>query len=914
MREHLRAILRLVGRERDNRPGRGRGDGTPRSPDATEPQRPPADTVAVGEADTIGDVNALAQKTTRPLPPPSSPTPDSAEPPRPGTQVGRFVVLETLGRGGMGVVLAAYDSDLDRRVALKLLAAGAGQGSAGREQLLREARAMARLQHPNVVVVHEVGTVDRQVFLAMEFADGGTLRDWCRAEPRTWREIRAAFLAAGRGLAAAHDAGLVHRDFKPENVLVTRDGTVKVADFGLAGTDATDDAGTIQGTPSYMAPEQHQRERIGPAADQFAFCVALWEALYGELPFRGDSYLELAQKTIEGEPEAPSPGAAAPAWLEQVLRRGLRSEADQRWPSMSSLLAALEDDPIEARRRKLRRNLLAASFAGLAVLASVGLWRGAASRSAPAPCRGAESRLRGIWDPPRRAAVRAAFAASGRDYASDTFDRVAGRLDDYASRWTAAHRDACEATHVRNEQSETALDLRMRCLDDRLGELEALVDVFTTHRDPSVLAKATEATTKLGSIDDCADAEALEREVPLPDDPGLRAQIAGLHRQLDRATALEEAGKYADGLAIARAVTTEAATIDYAPLRAQALLRRGRLERRAGDAASAEQTFMSALSEAAAARDDQLVATIWSELLFAVGYNQARTDDALKLQPIAEAAGRRAGPESEAVAAIHNSLGAILVMSGRYPEGHEEFAQALAMRERVLGPDAPEVARSLNNMGTVLEALGRYDESRHYYQRALALKERILGPHHPSVGDALNNLGVVATKQGRYRDAQEYLERARAVWQEALGPDHASVATAINNLGTLFEAEERPEDARREYLEALALRERALGPDHRHVALTLTGLARTNMALDDGAVAADQAERALRIRQGQPGDPTLVADTELVLAHALWQLGRDRSRARTLAEQARDAYAAAGDRAAGKLADARAWLAEHRAR
>ena len=312
-----------------------------------------------------------------------------------GARIGRYVVLESVGTGAMGVVYGAYDPELDRKIALKLIKPGQGAKAMARERLLREAKAMARLQHPNVVAVHDVGVYEDQVFLAMEFLSAGTIKDWLKQKPRSWREILAVFIAAGRGLAAAHEAGIVHRDFKPENVLLDKDGRPRVVDFGIArqaegardeergaGTLTPDEAakaaealeatarikdssgnvaplltltktGTWVGTPAYMAPEQFLGERGDEKSDQFSFCVALYEALYGERPFAGDDMISLSV-SVTTEHFRPMPkDRGVPAWIRRVILRGIRSAAAARWGSMSALIAALEDDPAVKLRRRL---------------------------------------------------------------------------------------------------------------------------------------------------------------------------------------------------------------------------------------------------------------------------------------------------------------------------------------------------------------------------------------------------------------------------------------------------------------------------------------------------------------------------------------------------------------------------------
>jgi len=274
----------------------------------------------------------------------------------PRRELGRYRIERELGTGGMGVVYAAFDPDLERRVALKILRSGPTDEA--RSRLLREARAMAKLSHPNVVAVYEVGTHEGTDFVAMELVDGDSLATWLNQAKRGEREILDAMVAAGRGLAAAHGAGLVHRDFKPHNVLRARDGHIKVSDFGLARpagaapgeaptgpvTEPTLTAtGSLLGTPAYMAPEQWRGGEVGPATDQFAFCVTLWEALAHERPFRGDTSEELRANVERGPRELDA--GKLPRRLRELVRRGLELDARDRWPSMDALLAAISRRP-----------------------------------------------------------------------------------------------------------------------------------------------------------------------------------------------------------------------------------------------------------------------------------------------------------------------------------------------------------------------------------------------------------------------------------------------------------------------------------------------------------------------------------------------------------------------------------------
>jgi hypothetical protein len=333
-----------------------------------------------------------------------------------------------------------------------------------------------------------------------------------------------------RRLDAAHQAGLVHRDFKPENVLLTGAGRVCVADFGLVGHDDGaagdgDDAsasgsltrtGAVLGTPAYMAPEQHAGDAVGPAADQFAFCAALWEALYGVRAFAGSSAVELAEAVLAGRVVAPPADRDVPAWLHATVRRGLQTAPADRWPSMGALLAALEAEPGRPGRRRALVAGATAAVLGAALITY------AATRSdgkAAAPCAGFEQRQTGVWDADRAAAMRAAFATSARPYAAATAGLVATALDDYARQWVDLRVATCEATHVRGEQSGELLDLKMACLDGRLAELGALADVFTGAGAADVVDAAVIAAGKLSPLAACADGAALRAVVPRPPIP-----------------------------------------------------------------------------------------------------------------------------------------------------------------------------------------------------------------------------------------------------------------------------------------------------------------------------------------------------------------------------------------------------------
>jgi len=302
-----------------------------------------------------------------------------------GTRIGRYEIEYLLGTGGLGVVYAANDPELGRRVALKLLKVDPRAATGSQERLVREARALARISHPNVVAVYDVGVFEDRVFVAMELIVGRDLRTWLAVKPRGWREVIDVFRAAGRGLAAAHAAGLVHRDFKPDNLLVGDDGRICVTDFGLARgaepdisvdalpiVDSADplvspltQVGQIVGTPAYMAPEQHQAIGADARTDQFAFASSLYEALFGKRPYDGKNYSELRKAVITGQLRPVPRQIAVPRTLVPIVLRGLATRPGDRWPSMAALLDALERD-----RTKVPRRIAFSAGTILAVLAT----------------------------------------------------------------------------------------------------------------------------------------------------------------------------------------------------------------------------------------------------------------------------------------------------------------------------------------------------------------------------------------------------------------------------------------------------------------------------------------------------------------------------------------------------------------
>ncbi len=917
----------------------------------------------------------------------------------PGLQVGRYILARQLGRGGMGQVFVAYDPELDRNIALKVMRVAGdnpGEREVARMRLQREAMAMAQLSHPNVVAIHDVGHFDDSVFIAMELVEGPTLKQLIKDGSLTPREIVRIFVAAGRGLIAAHDAGLIHRDFKPANVLVGDDGRVRVLDFGLArprdlpylgkeedsadedllaadtedddtghepalpfGADSSDSvsgtnsadsplqlaltlAGTVVGTPAYMAPEQHLGHKVDERTDQFGFCVALYEALYGKRPFDDSSKDVLVRAVVHGRFRKPPEDARVPARLRRVAVRGLSVRPDDRYPSMAALLADLGRDPA----RTYRRAALAVGIAGLAAVAVFGLVR----KAGDDPCSGARADLAGVWDDAVKQRARQQFHASRRVYADSAYAQLELILDRHADDWVAMKTATCRATYVKREQSAQLLDLRTDCLNRRRDKLAALTRLVTEPENPVQLYGAVQAAANLTAVGVCNDDDALTERVPPPDEPRMREAVTALEHRLDRAEALRETGNYREGLDVAAAVVVEAGTLDYAPLLAEARYVLGTLHRDAGDAASAETALRAALEAGARARDDRLIARAWIELVGVIGYDQARPDDGMALMPAAETAITRAGDDPLLAANLYHHAGKVLWYQGKQAESIEYRQRALKIRERELGDDHlsvadsinilgmaatsegryddarrfhqrahdireaqlgrshPKVADSLNNLGVVAYHAGDYDEAFQLYQRALAIREASLGPSHPHVATTYNNLGALMQDQGQLAHAREYYEKAVAIWVEASGEDHPDVAIAQSNLGDLALLQKDWEAALRFCSQSLATEQASLGADHVNLAYSLTCIGEAHLGAGDPEHARDALERAIALREQSDVDPTELARTRFALARALGLRGPARKRAMTLATAARDAYAAAGSHHSEDAARVAAWL------
>ncbi len=793
-----------------------------------------------------------------------------------GDVVGRYIILDLLGSGAMGAVYRAYDPELDRRIALKLLLPWTGSVQAveeGRKRMQREAQAMAKLSHPNVIGVFDVGTFRDNVFFTMELITGQDLSAWFEGAgdlPRPWEKVVAVFVQAGEGLAAAHDAGVVHRDFKPGNVLLGEDGRVRVLDFGIARADEEDpdgpgagqtalmrradisatltQAGTVVGTPAYMAPEQHRGADTDPRADQFAFCVALYEGLYGRRPFRGHDFKELGRAKRSGIIEPEPEHVDVPAWLRQLVRRGLAGGRELRYPDMRALLAELRRD----RGQRRRRFVVAA-----AVVAAVGVGAVAANMAVQTDsvpiCSGADQKVAQVWSSKVKTHIEREFLATGLDFAATSWRATRGALDRYLTGWTRAHVDACEDTRVRGEQSEELMDTRIYCLERHLRDVGALVEILG-QPDADVVRNAMTMATNLPDLARCSDTEALVRRVKLPKDIQVRMQVFELRGRLSQAGKLREAGKYDTARDRIEAVQNAAREVGYGPLTAEILLEKGRLELQLGNSVGAEQTLYEAGWAAQAARHDEVEARAWTKLVYVVGFVRARYERGHWFGRLAEASLDGVGGMSETRAELDRHRGAVFLKEGRYDEALARHQAALSQREKLFGEQDIRVAQSANDVGEVLRLQGRLDEAQAHYQRAGQIEAALMDRGHPGRIRTFRNRGGLRLDRGQIDAAQKQFDAAYEIADNALGPDHPLRADLLTDLGRVAAHRGQWMDAETHYRNALALRERTLGRDHPDVGASLQRLGDTLTEAGRPQAALEIHGRGLRIRERVLGE------------------------------------------------------------
>ncbi len=874
----------------------------------------------------------------------------------------------------MGVVYSAYDEELDRKLAIKVLRKELKDKGHAPLRIHREAQALARLNHPNVVQVYDVGSLEGQLYIAMEYVDGVSLKQWVSESGQDWRDCLNMFIEAGHGLAAAHAAGLIHRDFKPDNVLVGHaDSRPRVLDFGLARPQdvpetlplANDSAvlsqlvdtgpslsdpltrhGSLIGTPAYMSPEQHIRQPADARSDQFSFCVALHEALYGVRPFPGGTQKEVAHAILRGRIRPPPEDSRVPQWIRRILLRGLEADPDARWPTMASLLSALANDPTRKRKRVIAGLLLTA-------IAAFGAYALAVSQSDSAPdmrCSGAQAKLEGVWGPEQDELVGRQFLAASVPYAEETWSRVSRRLTQYSHEWVQLHEDACRATNIRQEQSQAMLDLQMACLSRNLVDLASLTELLQT-ADENVVEHAVSSAAALRPNALCTDLARLHAQRQLPVATADQSAVAAVRKKLAQAHVRQQSALFELALKLAQDAETAARELGYPGPIAEATLQHGQILQDLGKFAEAEEKLLDAYWTAEAAHDDVQKIVTATTMIKLVGVRLARLDGGqqwaratkatldrlddrgLNRARFLDATGAlefEAGNRANALA-LHleartiltrelrsddpelawslNNLGIVYQAQGELDEAVRHFDEAITSLTDSLGNSHPDLGIPLNNLGNALVTQGKVSEARTAFERVLDLRTKVFGPNHPSLGYSLNALGNVFQKQGELDRALSLFERADDIWQTAYGDEHPNLGYTSINLASVLLEQKKFDEARALFERAEKIWAGTYGPKHVTLGYPLEGLGQVALQRGDLPLAISQFERALALRSAAQAPPDEVAASAQSLAAALHQHAPQNPRVLGLYQQALARYREAGPGFESSVKDVEAAIA-----
>jgi tetratricopeptide (TPR) repeat protein/predicted Ser/Thr protein kinase len=772
--------------------------------------------------------------------------------------VGRYRVERRLGAGGMGEVYLANDDELGRKVAIKRVRANL-QSDRVQERLRREARALARLSHPNVVQVYEFGQHEGRTFVAMEFVDGQTLGEWLAESAPTWRSVIDKFLAAGRGLAAVHDAGLVHRDFKPDNVLLSNDGRVLVADFGLvlAGEDRRLDAGdgtqpltaemrtsvtgAVLGTIRFMSLEQLKANEVDARSDQFAFCIALYESLWGKPPFSLLNSLTRLHDLEAGVPMSPRSrdGLRPPASLWRVIRRGLSKNPSERWPDMNALLGALEG--VTRQRRRMAWFGSVSAAVALAVGGVVFLGQAEAPED---PCAAVARELDGTWDARRRAEITAALDGIEVGHAEESRERVFAGLDQWSSGWVREREQICRAGVERRIEPELAR-LQGACLTrqrQRVEDLAALLE--TPGIDGDTLAGAVEAVAELPAASACADELALLGVEPPA--AAIEEEVERLRRELGRAGDLRRLGRLEESLTLAEQTEVAARELGYQPLIAEALAELAKAELEGGSLEQGTERLQEAIDAAELAHHDYLAANLW--LMLAVHslteLEQAEVGS-WRLRRASVANGR-IPPNRRVEARLAFARGQLAELRGDDAEAERDYREAIAVAEYddIAQLDLPSYQTNLARVVAERDPA----EANALLRSAVALAEQVFGPQHPRTAPSLYTLALALREsEPDSPELVELLGRAVEIWTRSHKRPHRSLAKAEYLLGALALQRNELDEALTHAVASATLQGSTLPEGHLDRAATAQLLAVVHSVRGEHEQALEQFELALTI-------------------------------------------------------------------
>ncbi|MDA8018345.1 MAG: serine/threonine-protein kinase [Thermoanaerobaculia bacterium] len=797
-----------------------------------------------------------------------------------GTALGRYFVLHKLGEGGMGQVYAAYDPELDRRLAIKVLHFGADDPTLA-SRLRQEGRALARLRHPNVVTVFDVGIAEHGLFIATELVDGMTVDSWLRASQRTWREVLDVFVDVGEGVAAAHAQGLVHRDLKPGNMMVTGDGRGVVLDFGIARDAETSEgsvvdpaalvrggplgaestmSGRAAGTPAFMAPEQKAGQRVGPAADVYSYCLSLFYALYGQLPKEDDPTGDPA----DGHVASALPGKAVPARLRRWVRSGLRTDPERRPRSMKALVRDLRR--LRDRRRNVARQV--GTFV-LAFVALTGLWLW---RQGDRACASAGDPIQEVWNASRSQGLEQTLLATERPFAAGVWKTVRGALDAYSADWRESAESWCKSARD-GSQSAELFDLRTECLSQRARDMEATLAVLT--EDPGRrLLRAVDMVNQLPPVSDCLDIRALRAPVQPPAGPEMARQLDALREGQARVRALWAAGEFEPARDLVADLLPDARSLGHWPLTAELLYQRGLVEN-AGLEPEAAETLKEAVVAAGAGHHVRLTAEILIRLVRVATLQSQDFEAANSYAEQAASALGALGRPADLAARLEEQLALRARQQGHYDDALRHLLAALDWKVEALGPRHPGVSDTLLRLGKVYAALKQPARAKDHLARALEIQLQTLGEAHPAVAETHVEMGTLARVELDLASALEHHGRASAIYLRVHGSESPKNAQSLTYLAELQVLDGQSEQAQASFDEALRVLREVHGPRSESVAVVLATMASAWTEAGDDAAALQPYGEALDIYRSIYGaDHWGVGSLHFNLATVQLRLGR----------------------------------------
>lgn len=742
------------------------------------------------------------------------PSPPAFIPPE---RVDRYVLGELLGAGGLGSVYEAWDPKLERRVAVKLIRRRAELR--GAERFVREAQALAQLSHPNVVAIYGVGTCeDGTVYVVMEHVDGWTLRRWAASEQPNVERLLCNFIEAGRGLAAAHAVGMVHRDFKPDNVMVDRDGRVRVLDFGLAlmggrrtelsydepaaGSedpwrdvsfdDRLTEVGVVMGTPPYMAPEQHAGKAVGPASDQYAFCASMLRELRGGARiFEGETLEQVAEAKARRRIRPASSDDPTPAWLTKVLLRGLHPKAEERWPSMDALLDALQPKP--------KRGRWVVGGVVVVVLAWVS-WSAAGPRR-PLDCSLGADALARVWTDDARETAASTVLAELGSRGPGVASRLNERLDSDVQIWREGFIATCSARAER-QLKDAAFERRLTCLRRRISEREQLLAGLETR-----IARLSESLVRLEAVESCLDDDALAQDAaqrPMPRDRERRIQVEVIRGQLSNALDMARAADFEAIDALMGEIVPAVMELEFDPLVAEMLHTQASIASERGDPAAALVLFEDALASAQSCDHDTLAALTAVDMVFLYTRRLRQPEEAERQLAQARSLVMRAGSTEPLRRKLAHVAMSFYASRQRFDEALEASRDAMPKHPPESAAERYQYSISLNNLALLHSRRGDYTKAESLLLEALALREEALGSDHPKLGATHLNIANSMARSGKYSSAEPHLTRAIELLSD-FRDDDVALARPLITRGVVRKKQGRYDEAREDYEHALTL-------------------------------------------------------------------------------------------------------------